>query len=50
MNDMASQITTLVIVYPSVYSGPQENIIALRHWPSCGEFTGDRRIPYTKGQ
>ena len=21
-----------------------------RHWPLCGEFTGDRRIPRTKGQ
>ena len=21
-----------------------------RHWPLCGEFTGDRWIPHTKGQ
>ena len=27
-----------------------ENIKAPRHWPLCGEFTGDRRIPLTKGQ
>ena len=27
-----------------------ENIKALRHWPLCGEFTGDRWIPRTKGQ
>ena len=27
-----------------------ENIKAPRHWPLCGEFTGDRRIPRTKGQ
>ena len=28
----------------------KENIKAPRHWPLCGEFTGDRRIPHTKGQ
>ena len=28
----------------------KENIQALRHWPLCGEFTGDRWIPLTKGQ
>ena len=28
----------------------KENIKALRHWPLCGEFTGDRWIPRTKGQ
>ena len=27
----------------------QEHIKALRHWPLCGEFTGDRWIPRTKG-
>ena len=27
----------------------KENIKALRHWPLCGEFTGDRWIPCTKG-
>ena len=26
------------------------NIKAPRHWPLCGEFTGDRWIPRTKGQ
>ena len=26
------------------------NIKALRHWPLCGEFTGDRWIPRTNGQ
>ena len=26
------------------------NIKALRYWPLCGEFTGDRWIPCTKGQ
>ena len=28
----------------------KENIKAPRHWPLCGEFTGDRWTPRTKGQ
>ena len=28
----------------------KEIIKALRHWPLCGEFTGDQWIPRTKGQ
>ena len=28
----------------------KENITVPRHWPMCGEFTGDRWIPRTKGQ
>ena len=28
----------------------KENIKAPRHWPLCGEFTGDRWIPHTSGQ
>ena len=28
----------------------KENIKAPRHWPQCGEFTGDQWIPRTKGQ
>ena len=28
----------------------KENIKAPRHWPLCGEFTGDRWIPRTKDQ
>ena len=28
----------------------KENIKAPRHWPLCGEFTGDRWIPHTNGQ
>ena len=34
MSAIASQITSLTIVYPTVYSGAD--------WPLCGEFTGDR--------
>ena len=51
MGAMASQITSLTIVHSTVYSGAdQENIEALRHWPLCGEFTGDRWIPRANGQ
>ena len=28
----------------------KENIKAPRHWPLCGDFTGDRWIPPTNGQ
>ena len=42
MSTMVSQITSLTIVYSAVYSGgDQRNIKAPRHWPLCGEFTGD---------
>ena len=51
MGTMASQITSLTIVYSTVYSVQiKENIKAPRHWPLCGEFTGDRWIPRTNGQ
>ena len=43
MGTMASQITILTTVYPTVYSGTdQRNIKAPRHWPlwgGTGEFT-----------
>ena len=43
MGAMASQITSLTIVYITVYSGvDQRNIKAPRQCPLCGEFTGDR--------
>ena len=51
MGVVASQITSLGIVYSTVNSGAiKGNIKALRHWPLCEEFTGDRWIPRTKGQ
>ena len=52
MGVMASQITSLTIVYLTVYSGvdKKKNIKAPRHWPLWEEFAGDRRIPHTKGQ
>ena len=51
MGAMASQITRLRIPYTTdIQAQIQENIKALRHWPLCGEFTGDRWIPRTNGQ
>ena len=40
MGTIASQITSLAIVYSTVYSGADKKIKALHHWPLCGEFTG----------
>ena len=49
MGAMASQITSLTIVCSTVYSGADHQTTkAPRHWPLCGEFTGDRWIPQTK--
>ena len=51
MGTIASQITSLTIIYSIVYSDAvQRNIKAPRHWPLCGEFSGDRWIPRTNGQ
>ena len=48
MSAMASQITGVAIACSTVGSGAdQRNIRVLRHWPLCGEFTGDRGIPRT---
>ena len=33
-----------------IHAQIKENIKAPRHWPLCGEFTGDRWIPRTNGQ
>ena len=59
MSAMASEITSLTIVYSTVYSGTDKKTIKTpRHWALCvcvcvggggggggGEFTGDRWIP-----
>ena len=51
MGAMASQITSLTIVYLTIYSAQiKVKIKGPRHWPLCGEFTGDRWIPRTNGQ
>ena len=48
---IASQITSLRIVDSIVIQTQiKENMKAPRHWPLCGEFTGDRWIPRTNGQ
>ena len=51
MGAMVSQITSLTIVYSTVYSSTDKKnrIKAPRHSSLCGEFTGDRWIPRTKG-
>ena len=52
MGSMASQITSLTVVYSTVYSGADQS----KYQSSaslafvCGEFTGDRWIPRTNGQ
>ena len=46
MSSLASQITSLAIVYSTViHAQIKENIKALRHWPLCGEFTGTGEFP-----
>ena len=51
MGAVASQITSLTIVYSTVYSDAEQR----KHQSSAslafvGEFTGDRWIPRTNGQ
>ena len=49
MGAIPSQITSLTIVYSTVYSdADQKNIKAQRHWPLCGEFTGTGEFPAQK--
>ena len=51
MGAIASQIISLTVVTrPFIQTQIKENIKAPRHWPLCGEFTGDRWIPRTNGQ
>ena len=51
MGAMASQITSLIIVYLIVYQAQIREIMkALRHWPLYGEFTDGGWIPRTNGQ
>ena len=39
-----------VFAQPFIRTQMKVNIKAPRHWPLCGEFTGDRWIPRTNGQ
>ena len=51
MSAMASQMTGVLIVCSTVCSGAdQKKYQAPRHWPLWGESTGDRWIPFKKGQ
>ena len=51
MSAMASQTTSLTIVYSTIYSGADQRKHQIpRHWPLCWEFTGDQWIPRTNGQ
>ena len=46
MTMMAAQITSLTVVYSTVYSDTnQRKHKAPRHWPLCGEFTGTGEFP-----
>ena len=51
MGETAPQITSLTIVYSTVYSGAdQRNYQSSASLAFVREFTGDRWIPRTKGQ
>ena len=46
MTPIASQITSLTVVYSIVYSGAdQRKHQTRRHWPLCGEITGTAEFP-----
>ena len=49
MGAMVSQITSLTIVYSTVYSGTdQRNIKSPRHWPLCGNSPVTGEFPAQK--
>ena len=50
MSPMASQITSVLIVFSTIYIQGTENIKAPRYRPLWGETTGDRWFPITKDQ
>ena len=50
MGAMASQITSLTIVYSTVYSGARKHQSSASLAFVCGKFTCDRWIPCTNGQ
>ena len=46
MGEMASQSpASRLFTQPSIQAQMKENIKVPRHWPLCGEFTGDRWFP-----
>ena len=54
--NIVRSLTMLILCLPRLLTQPfiqtqiKENIKAPRHWPLCGEFTGDRWILGTNGQ
>ena len=38
-----------LFIQPFIQAQIKESIKAPRHWPFCGEFTGDRWIPRANG-
>ena len=51
MGVMASQSPDLpLFTQPFIQVQIKKNIKVPRHWPLCGEFTGDRWIPHTNGK
>ena len=50
MGTMASQITSLTIVYSTVYSGTDEKNQSSASLAFFGEFNGDQWVPRTNGQ
>ena len=46
LTTMASQITSLTVVYSTVYSDADQRKHQIpRHWPLCGAFTGTSEFP-----
>ena len=52
MGAMASQIPASTLFAQPLIQAQiiKENIKSSRHWPLCGEFTGERWIPHTNDQ
>ena len=48
--DGVSNHLPAIFAEPFIQAQIKGNIKAPRHWPLCGEFTGHRWIPRTKGQ
>ena len=50
MNERLKSPTSRLFTQSFIQTQIKENIKAPRHWPLCGEFTGDGWIPRTNGQ
>ena len=47
-NGVSNHQASRLFIQPFIQAHIKENIKTPRHWPLCGEFTGDRWIPRTK--